>query len=62
MSEDEGFSNLLQVLNSWKDSEGVMVFVHWSSGDGDVTIGLRAYVFDCTEREVHSAPERIKEM
>jgi len=53
MSEEQGLSNFLKVLNSWKNSEGVMVFVRWSSGTGDVPFSCRASVFDVGKEEVH---------
>jgi hypothetical protein len=61
MSEEEAPpSNLLQVLNSWKDSAGVMVFVQWASGDGELLIRFRAYVVDATENEIHFGTDEDK--
>ncbi len=61
MSQEEAPpSNLLQVLNSWKSSEGVKVFVQWASGDGEVLIRFRAYVFDATENEIHFGTDEDK--
>ena len=60
MSEEQGLSNFLQVLNSWKNSEGVMVFVRWSSGTGDVTFSCRARVFDADEEEIHFMADEDK--
>ena len=34
-----------------------MVFVQWTSGDGEVLIRFRAYVFDVTKEEVHFGTE-----
>jgi hypothetical protein len=50
MSSSEEF---LKVLNSWKDSEGVIVCVHWSSGVEAVTFSFRAYVFDADSSAIH---------
>jgi hypothetical protein len=60
MSEEQGLSNFLQVLNSWKNSEGVMVFVRWSSGTGDVTFSCRARVFDADKEEIHFMADEDK--
>lgn len=53
MLEELGLSNFLQVLDSWKNSEGLIVFVQWSSGTGDVTFSCRASVFDVGKEEIH---------
>ena len=60
MSEEHGLSDFLQVLNSWKNSEGVMAFVRWSSGAGDVAFSCRAYVFDADEEAIHFATDEDK--
>lgn len=60
MSSEEGFSNFLQTLKRWKNSEGLIVFVNWSSGTGDVAVSCRAQVFDVGDEEVQFTTDEDK--
>ena len=57
MSVSEEF---LQVLNGWKDSEGVIVCVHWSSLLEGVTVSFRGYVWEADKNEIQFATDEDK--
>jgi len=52
--------DLLNLLNSWRNSEGVMVCVHWTSGDESVVFSFRAYVFEADADGIHFATDEDK--
>lgn len=45
--------DLLKVLDSWKNSEGVIVAVWWTSGKDGVTFSFRGYVSEADEAGIH---------